>query len=382
MQQIRRYRFASALIVFTAITAIKKDATGEDSPWSSLIPFKKSVSSSAPLELTEQNGPWLILAASFRGPKAEEQAAKLITELRSRHGFAAYMHKQSYDFSQPVRGTKIDPRTWDNGRAEPMKMKYYQNDKFDAIAVLIGDFRSVNDPGLEKALEKIKYLKPDCLDPSKNKDSSQTFAAVKELYRKLSKDPESKKRGPMGSAFASRNPLLPDDFFTAKGVDDFVMKLNRGVEHSLLENPGNFTVRVATFRGATSINQQEIAELERSDKVTDKLSVAADKAHRLTVALRKQGVEAYEFHDRTESVVTIGSFESEGTPRSNGTIFIDPKIYRIVEQYRAIPTRLPGRGVTGMQPKMLAGIAFDVQPVSMAVPRRSVAADYARRNEY
>jgi len=33
-----------------------------------------------------------------------------------------------------------------------------------------------------------------------------------------------------------------------------------------------------------------------------KLHAAADKAHRLTVALRKQGVEAYEFHDRTRAL--------------------------------------------------------------------------------
>jgi hypothetical protein len=353
-----------------------------DSPWNSLIPFKKQPAIPKSMELTTDNGPWLILAASFKGPKAESQAVALITELRNRHKLAAYMHKQTYDFTQTVQGTKINPKTWDNGRVELAKMQYYQNDKYDAIAVLVGDFRSVNDPVLEKTLEKLKYLKPDCLDITKNKDSNQSFAAVKDLCRKISTDPDRKKRGPMASAFASRNPLLPDDFFTAKGVDDFVLKLNKGVQYSLLDNPRKFTVRVATFRGATSINQREIADLERSDRVSDKLAVAADKAHRLTTALRKKGIEAYEFHDRTESVVTIGSFDSEGTPRQDGTILIDPKIYRIVEEYRGTQTRLPGRGVMGMQPKMEAGIPFDIQPVSMAVPRRSIAADYARRREF
>jgi hypothetical protein len=113
--------------------------------------------------------------------------------------------------------------------------------------------------------------------------------------------------------------------------------------------------------------------------VTDKLAIAAEKAHRLTVALRKQGVEAYEFHDRTESVVTIGSFNSEGTPLEDGTIEINPQMLRIIQRYRAKQTPLGGRAMLGMQPQMLDGIAFDVQPIPMAVPRRSIAADYARR---
>ena len=58
-------------------------------------------------------------------------------------------------------------------------------------------------------------------------------------------------RGPMGRAFFTRNPLLPREYFVPKGVDDFVAKMNQGVEHSLLDCPGRYTVQVATFRGKT-----------------------------------------------------------------------------------------------------------------------------------
>src|SRR6185369_17563432 len=57
------------------------------------------------------------------------------------------------------------------------------------------------------------------------------------------------KRGPMAQAFFTRNPLLPREYFVPKGVDKFVAKMNEGVEHSLLDNPGRQTVQVATFRG-------------------------------------------------------------------------------------------------------------------------------------
>jgi hypothetical protein len=348
------------------------NAAGGDSPWASLIPFRKSTATAEPVDLTEQHGPWLILAASFSGEKGEKQARALIAELRERQKLNAYLHRQTYDFTKPTFGRSI------NERGEPAAMRYAHAEKYDAFAVLVGNFRTVNDPALEKTLQRIKSLKPDCLDISKNKDSSQTFAALKDLYRKIGSDPERNKRGPMSSAFVTTNPLVPDDYFTAAGVDDFVMKLNKDVEFSLLNNPGKFTVRVATFRGATSINQREIEEIERADRITDKLEVAAEKAHRLTMALRKRNIEAYEFHDRNESVVTIGHFDSEGTPLANGAIDINPQMLRVIQQYRAVQTPIPGRGLMGMQPRTEAGVAFDVQPVPMAVPRRSVAADYAR----
>ena len=44
---------------------------------------------------------------------------------------------------------------------------------------------------------------------------------------------------------------LPREYFVPKGVDDFVAKMNQGVEHSLLDCPGRYTVQVATFRGKT-----------------------------------------------------------------------------------------------------------------------------------
>jgi hypothetical protein len=39
--------------------------------------------------LTQDNGPWLIMAESFEGPGAEEQARQLAEELQQRHGLSA-----------------------------------------------------------------------------------------------------------------------------------------------------------------------------------------------------------------------------------------------------------------------------------------------------
>ena len=51
-------------------------------------------------------------------------------------------------------------------------------------------------------------------------------------------------------------------------------------------------------------------------------------------ALRKQGVEAWEFHDRDCSFVTIGSFDSYGSQNADGTTEMEPEIYKLMEKYK------------------------------------------------
>jgi len=258
-------------------------------------------------------------------------------------------------------------------------MKYANYSKFDAYAVLVAILESPEDAEIQRTLETIKKLRPKCLDSSSRESgTSQWLVGVRESLQRLNNDPEKRRRGPMGNAFVTRNPNLPEEFFAGGGIDDFVYELNRRVEHSLLNNPGRYTVKVASFGGQDTMNAQEIDDIERTGKVTDKLEIAADKAHRLTVALRGRGVDAYEFHDRIESMVTVGSFESVGEPRVDGKIEINPAVHKIMQMYGASRRELPGGGAIGLQPRTLAGIAFDVQPIPVQVPRRSIAADYAR----
>ena len=109
------------------------------------------------------------------------------------------------------------------------------------------------------------------------------------------------------------------------------------------------------------------------------LAKAAEKAHQLTEALRMKGWEAYEFHDRYASIVTVGSFDSVGTQRADGMIEIHPEIQTIMAYCRGQPTNRPtppGHLPTNVQ--MLLGIPFDVQPRLVYVPKRPIAREIAR----
>jgi hypothetical protein len=291
-----------------------------------------------------------------------------VLELRSRYKLTAYTHEQVYDFTQPVEGKGFDE--FGNRKL----MRYNTASRYNTVAVLVGDFASVEDPTLEKTLETIKRAKPNCLNLENRPTSSQRYAILKEAYRRFTDDPDKKNRGPMGSAFVSRNPLLPEEYFVAGGLDQFVVDMNKDLELSLLKCKKPFTVRVATFRGQGTMNVKEMASME----VSSELDKAAEKAHTLAVALRKEGVEAYEFHDRHESIVTIGSFDSIGQPLPDGRTELQAGILQIMQTYGADRTPLPGMaGQLGLRPKTLNGISFDAQPLPVEVPRLSLGAAYS-----
>lgn len=341
--------------------------------WRKLVPFAKHVEADArkDYELTDQHGPWLILCASFSGSEGEQQAQDLILELRKRYQVEAFKHRRTYDFTKPVVGLGV------SRQGGPKIMRHRQHERFAEIGVLVGHYQSVDDPSLARSLQRIKHLRPESLDFNSRNGSSQRFVGLRDLYRRISPAEEKRTKGPMGNAFVTRNPLLPAGYFAPKGVDSLVVKMNKGVKFSLLKNPGRYTVKVATFRGNSSFKPSDAVQPIRRGSQPTKLELGAERAHRLTESLRARGVEAWEFHDRYESMVTVGSFDSQGEELPNGAIEINPAMLTVIRTYGPIKTPV-GNGYQGIKPRSEAGIPFDVQPMPMEVPRASIAADYAR----
>jgi len=366
-------------VAVIAVIACLQSPIAHAGPWRTILNIRHvEADANKPYWLTEENGPWCILASSFAGEGAQRDAHELVIELRKRYGLEAYMHQQSYDFSEPVQGLGVDKY------GAPKRMRYLHGGRFEEVAVLVGNFADVTDAGVEKTLDKIKYAKPNCLKIGDDDTTTQRFAGLRYLQRMVNGDEEKRSKGPMGNAFVTRNPLLPDEFFAPGGVDKFVLEMNEGVEHSLLDCPGKYSVRVATFRGNVILDQAEIHKIEeRGGQMKSRLDEAAIKAHKLTEALRKQGVPAYEFHDRYESIVTVGNFDKVTLPyrREDGRQEINPAVHKVMQQYGAMQKQLPGGGhaAPGLKPKTLKGIPFDVQPVPVEVPKRSIGADYVRR---
>jgi len=338
-------------------------------PWESLLSFKRvDADSKKTYKLSQDDGPWLILAATFSGDGAEDQARDLVLELRQRYKWPAYIHKMEFDLDDDLGGRNVDQL----GR--PAKWRYQRGSEIEEIAVLVGNFASIDDPEAKETLKQIKFAQPDCLDLNKTKRTNQSLAAFRFIQQKMLRSGANRRRGPMGHAFMVPNPMRKGQF-SNESVDAFVVKMNEGLEHSLLKCPGKYTVQVAHFAGKVVVDQDEIRKIQRGEKqmTESRLDEAADMAHRLTEALRQKGYEAYEFHTRQASIVTIGSFDSVGTPRPDGKIEIHPTIFRIIETFKGKQNAMGGP----MMGQTIIGIPLDVQPGPVIVPKPSLGASYA-----
>jgi hypothetical protein len=366
-------------------------------PWNNLISLNNvSADPEQAYLVTESNGPWMIMTCSFSGEGGEKQAKELVLELRKRYKLPAYIYLGHFDPGEAqIRGV--------DKYGNPCKgcyWKYKDNkDKEKArhpelaeFAVLVGNYPSADDAPMQETLQKIKYAKPLCLELKEGQPTHQTLTgwrlAQRQIYEAMGS--AKKNRGPMGHAFVTTNPLLPPDYFAPKGIDDVVVALNKGVPYSLLDCPGKYTVQVATFKGKVIIKQDEIKAIEDGKPMESELATAAQKADSLTKALRMKGYDAYQFHDRCASIVTVGSFDSAGTPRTDGRIEINPEIHKIMTTFGADPKAgaalqdaLKSSGLDkqtlAMPVKSLIGIPFDIQPIPVEVPKRAIS--LARRND-
>lgn len=373
-------------------------------PWNNVLGQKTvDADPNKTYALTEAEGPWMIMACSFSGEGAEKQAQDLAIELRKRYKLPAYVFQGRFTLgeAQPLGVDKY---------GNPQKGAYYKyhkekykdsaekakarNPELTEVAVLVGNYQSAEDPEADKALQKVKFATPQCLDMKDGKETHQDLTAwrmiQKQVYEAIGS--EKKKLGPMSHAFKTTNPMLPAEFFVQRnGVDEAIVAMNRGVPYDLLECPGKYTVQVATFKGRVLIKQDEIRAVEDGTKeMKGELADAAKKADKLTKALRKKGIEAYQFHDRYASIVTVGSFNSVGTPRPDGRTEINPEIHRIMESFGPDPDKTAkvqnALKVSGMENQTMAapvksieGIPFDIMPIPVQVPKRSIST--AMRNK-
>jgi hypothetical protein len=385
--------------------------------WRQVMPRKKvEFSENGDYTLAEQNGPWLVMAMSFNGEGGETEARELVTELRSKYNLPAYYYAMTFKLEDERPGLGID------NYGAPIKRRYQRGKQVLEHAVLVGEFHTIEDPEAQALLDRVKSLQPESLKIESGEATSQSLVGMRQLQRTVKeKLGKHQNRGPMGHAFLTRNPLLPKEYFAPVGVDQEVAKWNKDFEYSLLKCPGKYTIKVATFSGKTSLKSTDIESAKggsiRGAKENDALVVAVDKAHKLTVALRAKGWEAYEFHDRYESYVAVGSFD-DLQRHPNGQLMPSSREAQIIintfgaatpnvgferATYQAIGADAEdiqqaehaegevlqqfdkqfsakfGDVAEGFHPKDFVGLPFDIQPAPIDAPKVSVSSAYVRK---
>lgn len=321
--------------------------------------------------LSEEEGPWLILAATFVGENSKTRAERLVREIRSDLGLPAYTYREKFDFTGD-----LSP-----GRTRGLRTRYANRYEYEAYAVLVGEYDTVNHRNVEKDLERIRTATPAVfVDPDEvaaETDPDNPVTVVNAIKNKWLRSRKDKKNGPMAGAFVTRNPLLPEEYFDAPQVDSFVNELNSDKDHSLLKCDGKYTVVVRTFEGLETVvdgrnDKKFLPSMRRLDKF------AADAA-KMTAKLRADGEEAYQYHDRFKSLVTVGSFDYLGRELPDGSFEYAADIRRVMDKYSAfnaqVARTVPGRN--GVAANHVAMIPFDVKPAPIAVPKPSKRSLYS-----
>ena len=246
------------LLVLALVTHLIGPAGSAEPVWKLFAPVDRVESRvDGDYTLSEQSGPWMIMAATFSGEGAEDQARELVLELRQQNNLPAYHHSMTFDHSSDDRlGRGIDRY------GAPIRMRYQSGDKCLEFAVLVGNFPSIDDPEAQKLLATIKRMRPKALDRSFN-ETTQNLVQEREYLTRLA---GSRGAPPMAKAFLTRNPILPKEYFRPRGVEPFVAKMNSGVEHSLLDCPGKYTVKIATFKGKAILQAHSRAALEINER--------------------------------------------------------------------------------------------------------------------
>lgn len=339
-----------ALFAFYLLNATHSYAAGFGANF--LNPKRVEADPKKTYSLEMNNGPWMIMVKRFEGENAEQNAKRLVYELRKRYKLNAYVYDRKFEFSvaEGMRSTE---------KKQHLRNRYAKTETKE-YAVLVGDFQSTEDEDFKKALKTVKTSQPTTL-------KSEIVQAG------------ANKKPPLANAFGTPNPLLPPDFRNRKGVvDAFVERLNSDSKFSLLNCPARYTIRVATFTGNIEIRPNEVDQIIAGKKNMDDrvLEQAGINATMLCQALRKKGYEAYEFHDRYSSIVTVGGFNEITTTDAYGQMMPRPEIVKIIDtfkgEYRGNTSinQASGERMLPYMPKALAGIEFDVQPQVVLAPKR------------
>jgi hypothetical protein len=272
--------------------------------------------------LTPEAGTWLILAAHYAGPDAPSLARQVALELRNTHHLSSYILNYA-DRERQAMQEEFERRQRLNPNV-PMRRRRINIQ--ESCGVLIGGFKD-----FEHATAYLPTVKK--LDPPKLKLAGGLGSSPYDRVLHPEYDPQQKKMvlksslvNPFSNAMVVRNVTVPQAPKEVK-FDPIWTKLNAHEEYSLLKNPKPWTLVVKAYGSASTNFGQVLPQgkaggflssvgLGDGDQSVDRLGAAAAQAHALAEFLRKPhlGFDAYVFHMRQCSLVTVGGFASEKDP--------------------------------------------------------------------
>ncbi len=253
-----------------------------------------------PWLLTKDNGPFMVMAKTFRGPAAERYALALAMELRKEYGLPAYILRLK-DFPMHSLIRNVPPTAPSFVKqphlTEPEKVRSY-----DEAMVLVGDEKTLE--GSLALLHRVQKIHPNCLN-----EIASPFGW--------------RKGQGLGMATRTTNPYVPTQtLYPGRGPrPGFLAGMNHG-PHSVNNCPGRYSLQVAEFGGLStfSTGKNDARLFDNNLFKKSALASAADNAELLAQKLsrdpdvRRTGTQPYVYHGLSSSKVYLGSFANPNDP--------------------------------------------------------------------
>lgn len=300
--------------------------------------------------LTEREGPWLIHIGSFRGDQSLEFAHRFAEETRSKHHMLTFIYSMNESDAVKDReelrqnqmkliGTDKVPESQEHQKFKTVRVvKEY--------SVFVGNY-----PDMEKAryeAVRIKEFAPPSSIPaygvhlynestsrSRVDPESREFGGMFGM-RSTAKTEEGKRLNqtqgnPYRQAFVVRNPILTKVAEVAAALkqqpqptfDPAWRELNANEKYSVFTCPKPWTIVVAHFvppavvLPSSESSLFQVGTTVNSVETGKALKRAADNARQMADLLRDggKGYDAYVFHTRQYSLVTVGAFDDRYDPK-------------------------------------------------------------------
>ncbi|MBL8821694.1 MAG: hypothetical protein JNJ77_03830 [Planctomycetia bacterium] len=298
--------------------------------------------------LTEKEGPWLIHIGSFRGDEALEFANRFAEETRSKYKYQTYVYSMNEEDARQDREALRQMQLKTIGSetlaesTERQKLKTVRVIK--EFSVFVGSFPDMENARIEAA--RIKEFDPPSSIPAfgvhlynepKAKavrdPEANTFGGIFGL-RATTQSEEGKRikqslGNPYRQAFVVRNPVVTrkkSPTVTVQNKNSVPMdpawnELNAREKHSIFSCPKSWTLVVAKFDPPSEVSPLNSSVVQVGNRSTPAslgkgLENAAETARQMAELLRDggKGYDAYVFHTRQYSLVTVGAFEHRFDP--------------------------------------------------------------------
>jgi hypothetical protein len=344
---MKRYLFALAGLAVLTIAGIGQAKVEAD-------PNKEYFVSPA-------DGEWMILGASYRGEMSGKLAHDLVLELRARYDLPAFVFDRSADEREEQRkdieAQKRQMQLWmqahgcQTDQPLPVRVRRIEEQR----AVLIGGYRDMETA--RRALDELRKLPPPQTEPG-----TTLYVHHFDPQQQAGERVERTAPNPFKSAFVVHNPAVPVKPPEPEDDNKVVRALNAGESLSISRCRKPWTLAVASYQGLGMFQSGSapgpICSGNGMADTAERLNACGLNAHNLAEALRKLHFEAYVYHTRYRSVVTVGGFDSKDDPRLLAERAAIMRLFRIGAQNEdpTKPTPPPPMGVLA-------------QPLPMAVPK-------------